>query len=147
VAQRQLFVNLPVQDLERSKAFFARLGFEFNPRFTDANAACMVVSDLGFVMLLQERFFRTFTRREPCGARHTEALVAFSCRSRAAVDTVVGAALDAGGAPAMDPVDHGFMYGRSFHDLDGHQWEAFWMDPRRALGEPAASELSGLRRP
>lgn len=135
MAQRQLFVNLPVRDLERSKAFFARLGFEFNPRFTDANAACMVVSEFGFVMLLQERFFRTFTKREPCDtARQTEALVAFSCESRAAVDALVGAALDAGGAPAMEPVDHGFMYERSFHDLDGHHWEAFWMDPRRAEG-------------
>jgi len=135
VAQRQLFVNLPVRDLERSKAFFARLGFEFNPRFTDANAACMVVSELGFVMLLQERFFRSFTKREPCDtSRQTEALVAFSCESRAAVDALAGAALDAGGAPAMEPVDHGFMYERSFYDLDGHHWEAFWMDPKRAEG-------------
>lgn len=135
MAQRQLFVNLPVRDLERSKAFFARLGFEFNPRFTDANAACMVVSELGFVMLLQERFFRSFTKREPCDtSRQTEALVAFSCESRAAVDALAGAALDAGGAPAMEPVDHGFMYERSFYDLDGHHWEAFWMDPKRAEG-------------
>jgi len=135
VAQRQLFVNLPVRDLARSKAFFARLGFEFDPRFTDANAACMVVSALGFVMLLQDRFFRTFTKREPCDTtRHAEALVAFSCESRAAVDALVGAALDAGATAAMDPVDHGFMYERSFHDPDGHHWEAFWMDARRAQG-------------
>lgn len=135
MARRQLFVNLPVRDLERSKAFFARLGFTFHPRFTDAHGACMMVGELGFVMLLQERFFRTFTKREPCDtARETEALVAFSCESRAAVDALARTALDAGGAQAMDPVDHGFMYERSFLDPDGHHWGAFWMDPEHAQG-------------
>lgn len=134
-AHRQLFVNLPVRDLQRSKAFFEKLGFTFHPRFTDANAACMVVSEVGYVMLLQERFFRAFTNREPCDtSRQTEALVAFSCGSRAAVDELAGAAMDAGGARAMDPVDHGFMYERSFYDLDGHHWDVFWMDPKHAQG-------------
>ena len=132
MANRQLFVNLPVRDLARSKAFFARLGFDFDPRFTDARAACLVVSDTAAVMLLEERFFRSFTRREPCETtRHTEALVAVSCESRAAVDRVAGAALAAGATPAMEPVDRGFLYGRSFQDLDGHQWEVVWMEPSR----------------
>jgi predicted lactoylglutathione lyase len=135
VVPRQLFVSLPVRDLDRSKVFFAKLGFTFDRRFTDANAACMVVSALGKVMLLEERFFRTFTHREPCDTtRRSEGLVAFSCDSRADVDAIAGAALAAGGSRAMDPLDHGFMYVRSFSDPDGHRWEVFWMDPRRAPG-------------
>jgi predicted lactoylglutathione lyase len=127
---RQIFVNLSVRDLERSKAFFTKLGFFFNPRFTDDKAACMVISTCASVMLLDEPFFRTFTRREPCDTRtHTEGLFALSCESRAAVDTMVQKALAAGGTPALDPQDHGFMYGWSFYDLDGHHWEVLWMDP------------------
>jgi uncharacterized protein len=127
---RKMFVNLPVRDLDRSKAFFSTLGFTFNPRFTDERAACMVVSDDAFVMLLTEPFFRSFTIRRVCDtARDTEGLFAVSCRSRADVDEMVALALRAGGAPAMEKQDHGFMYVWSFYDLDGHHWEAFWMDP------------------
>ena len=127
---RKLFVNLSVRDLKRSMEFFAKLGFEFNPRFTDDKAACMVVSEEASVMLLTEPFFRTFTPREPCDTgRHTEALLALSCASRAEVDTLVKKALEAGGRPAMAAMDHGFMYGWSFYDPDGHHWEVFWMDP------------------
>jgi predicted lactoylglutathione lyase len=93
----------------------------------------MVVSDEGFVMLLTEPFFKQFTRREPCDtAKHTEALLALSCESRAEVDALVRKALAAGGTPAMEPQDHGFMYGWSFYDIDGHHWEVFWMDPAAA---------------
>ena len=128
---RKIFVNLAVRDLERSKEFFATLGFEFDPKFTDENAACMIVSDEAFVMLLAEPFFRTFTRRELCDTTtHTEGLFAIECASRAEVDELVRKALAAGGKPAMDPIDHGFMYGWSFYDLDGHHWEVFWMDPK-----------------
>ncbi len=135
MAQRMMFVNLPVADLERAKAFFGSLGFDFNPRFTDEKAACMIVSELGYVMLLQESFFRTFTDREPCDTtRHNEALVALSCQSREEVDALVGRALAAGGSRAKDPVDHGFMYGWSFYDPDGHHWEVLWMDPKVAQG-------------
>ncbi len=137
MARRMMFVNLPVRDLDRAKGFFGKLGFSFNPRFTDEKAACMVVSDLGSVMLLDERFFRTFTRREPCDTRrHSEALLALSCESRACVDALAGAALAAGGSEAMPPQDHGFMYGRSFYDPDGHQWEVLWMDPLAAARPP-----------
>lgn len=127
---RKMFVNLPVRDLDKSKAFFSTLGFTFDPRFTDEKAACMVVSDEAFVMLLTEPFFRTFTTRRLCDtAQDTEGLFALSCRSRAEVDEIVKSAVRAGGAHAMEKQDHGFMYAWSFYDLDGHHWEAIWMDP------------------
>ena len=127
---RKLFVNLAVRDLDKSKAFFSKLGFEFNPDFTDENAACMIVSDQSFVMLLAEPFFKGFTKRQIADtSTTTEALLALSGDSREEVDALVATAVDAGGALAMDPQDHGFMYVRSFHDLDGHHWEIFWMDP------------------
>jgi len=128
---RKIFVNLAVRDLERSKSFFSKLGFEFNPQFTDEKAACMVVNDEGFVMLLSEAFFKTFTKRAVCDTtKQTESLVALSCSSRAEVDETVKKAIAAGGKHAMDPMDHGFMYGWSSCDLDGHHWEVFWMDPK-----------------
>jgi uncharacterized protein len=130
---RKIFVNLPVRDLQRSVDFFSRLGFAFNPKFTDEKATCMIVSDEAFVMLLTEPFFQTFTKRERCDtARHTEAICALSCASRAEVDDLVRKAVAAGGKPAMDPQDHGFMYGWSFYDIDGHHWELVWMDPKVA---------------
>ena len=127
---RKLFVNLAVRDLKRSVDFFTTLGFTFDPRFTDANATCMIVNDEAYVMLLVEPFFRTFTTRQLCDtATHTEGLFALSAGSRAEVDTLVRTAVAAGGSHAVDPQDHGFMYGWSFHDPDGHHWEVFWMDP------------------
>lgn len=128
-APRKIFVNLPVRDLERSKAFFSKLGFEFNPQFTDDNAACMIISEEAYVMLLAEPYFKTFTKKEICNtSSHTEGLFALSCSSRAEVDQMVSTALAAGGKNAMDAVDHGFMYGWSFYDLDGHHWEVLYMD-------------------
>jgi predicted lactoylglutathione lyase len=128
---RQIYVNLAVKDLAKSKEFFSTLGFPFNPQFTDEKAACMIISGDASVMLLAEPFFRGFTRREPCDTtRANEALLALSCESRAEVDAMVRKAIDAGGSHAMDPQDHGFMYGWSFYDLDGHHWEVLWMDPR-----------------
>jgi predicted lactoylglutathione lyase len=128
---RKIFVNVAVRDLKRSMEFFTKLGFEFNPRFTDDKAACLVLSEDGYVMLLGEPFFRTFTRREICDtSRQTEAMLALSCASRAEVDDLVRKAIAAGGKHAMDPQDHGFMYGWSFYDLDGHHWEVLWMDPK-----------------
>jgi predicted lactoylglutathione lyase len=127
---RSIFVNLAVRDLDKSKAFFAALGFTFNAQFTDEKAGCMVLSDKGYVMLLTEPFFRGFTKKEPCDtSRNTETMLALSCESRAEVDELVRKAIDAGGSHAMDSQDHGFMYAWSFYDLDGHHWEVLWMDP------------------
>ena len=128
---RQIFVNLAVQDLKRSMDFFGKLGFQFNPQFTDDKAACMIVNDHASVMFLSEPLFKTFTKREICDTRsQTEGLFALSCASRAEVNELVQKALANGGERAMEPQDHGFMYGWSFYDLDGHHWEALWMDPK-----------------
>ena len=125
----QMFVNLPVKDLQRSVAFFTALGFSFNPQFTDDNATCMIVSEHNFVMLLVEPFFQSFTKKPLSDARRqTEVLVAISCDSRAAVEEIVAKAVAAGAATPMPPQDHGFMYQHGFEDLDGHQWEFFHME-------------------
>src|SRR3954464_10550966 len=109
---RKLFVNISVRALPRSMDFFSALGFTFNKQFTDEKAACMVVSEDAYFMLLSEPFFRTFTKRQPADtARQTEALYALSCNSRSEVDDIVRKAIDGGGQHAMDPQDHGFMYG------------------------------------
>ena len=126
---RKLFVNLAVRDLKKSMDFFSRLGFTFNQKFTDENAACMILSSEGYVMLLREPYFKSFTKRDTCDTtRQNEALLALSCDSRAEVDEMVKTAIANGGQPAMDPQDHGFMYGWSFYDIDGHHWEVLWMD-------------------
>ncbi len=127
---RKIFVNLPVKDLDRSVEFFEKLGFSFDPRFTDETATAMVVSDEAFVMLLVEERFKDFTAKELADATsQTEAIVAFSAASREEVDQLAETALAAGGSPANDPIDQGFMYSRSFQDPDGHIWELVWMDP------------------
>jgi len=127
---RKLFLNIPVKDLERSKTFFEGLGFEFNPQFTDDTAACMVLSEDGYVMFLTEPKFREFSRKQICDTRsHNEGLFAIAVDSRAEVDQLVKKAVTTGGKHASDPQDHGFMYGWSFLDPDQHHWEVFWMDP------------------
>lgn len=127
---RKIFINLAVRDLKQSMDFFSALGFTFNPQFTDSNAACMIVNEEAFVMLLTEPFFRTFTKREPADtSKYAEGLFAVSCQSRAEVDEMVEKAIAAGGAHALEPQDHGFMYSWSFYDIDGHHWEVLWMDP------------------
>ena len=111
-------------------AFFSKLGFEFNRQFTDDKAACMLISDEAFAMLLTEPFFKTFTTREICNTNtHTQALSTLSCESRVEVDKLLKIAVDSGGKPAGEPQDHGFMYDWSFYDLDGHGWGVMWMDP------------------
>jgi len=126
----QIFVNLPVRSLERSVAFFTRLGYRFEPRFTDENATCMIVDENIHVMLLVEKFFQTFTPKAVADARDvSEVLVALTMPSREAVDRIVERALAAGARRHKDPQDHGFMYQSGFEDLDGHIWEYFWMDP------------------
>jgi predicted lactoylglutathione lyase len=132
---KQIFVNLPVKDLARSVGFFGKLGYTFDPRFTDQNATCMIVGENIFAMLLVEPFFATFTPKPVADAtRSTEVLVALSLDSRAAVDRIVEDALAAGAKRYCEPKDHGFMYQWGFEDLDGHIWEYFWMDPAHLAG-------------
>lgn len=126
---RMIFVNLPVADLARSTAFYAALGFTKNPQFSDDTAACMVLSDTIYVMLLTHAKWRTFTSRPIPPATSSEVMLALSCDGRAAVDAMNAAAAGHGGTADINPVqDLGFMYNRSLADPDGHVWEAFWMD-------------------
>ena len=126
----KIFVNLAVKDLDGSKAFFRQLGFTFNPQFTDETAACMVITDDIYAMLLTHRKFKEFTKKEIADAhRTTEVLTCLSFDSKDKVDELVDKAVAAGGTEAREPQDYGFMYGRSFNDLDGHIWEIIWMDP------------------
>ena len=125
---KQIFVNLPVKDLNKSIDFSTKLGFTFNPQFTDETATCMIVSSDIFVMLLTEEKFKIFTPKEICDAnKFTEVLVCLSCESRAEVDQIVGKAVAAGGKTYNEPQDHGFMYGHGFQDLDGHIWEFIYL--------------------
>lgn len=126
---RNLYVNLPVKDLDRTVDFFAALGFAFNPKFTDENATCMIVNDSTSVMLLVEPFFATFTKKPLVDARQaTETLLALSVDSRAEVDDLIAKAIAKGAVEYAEPRDYGFMYQRGIADLDGHQWEVFYMD-------------------
>jgi len=126
----KLFLNLPVSDLQRSITFFEALGFAFHPGFTDETATCMLIGEDAYAMLLTHEAFTGFSGR-PLGApaRETSAMMALSVASREEADAMLERAVDAGGAAARPPVDHGFMYATSFYDPDGHHWEAFWMDP------------------
>ncbi|KOF15695.1 glyoxalase [Ensifer adhaerens] len=130
---RMIFVNLPVKDLKASRAFFGALGFTFNEQFSDDTAACTVISDNIFVMLLTEPKFRDFITGEISDARKgTEVITALSASSRAECDDMLAKALAAGATPWKPALDYGFMYGISFQDLDGHVWEFMWMDQEAA---------------
>lgn len=130
MSAKMIFVNLPVKDLSRSLAFFAELGYPNNPQFTDENAGCVVVSEHIYVMLLTEPFFKNFTSKTIVDAASaTEAITCLGVDSREEVDALADKALAAGGTVNKEPMDMGFMYGRSFADLDGHLWEVNWMDP------------------
>ncbi|XAH22934.1 VOC family protein [Xylophilus sp. GW821-FHT01B05] len=134
---RQIFVNLPIQNMERSQAFFKSLGFAFNRQFTNDQGACMVVAEGIYVMLLVEPFFQTFTKKPVADAtKSTEVLICLSCESRAEVDALVAKALAAGGSVPNAPQDHGWMYGHGFTDLDGHIWELAYMDASAAPPQP-----------
>jgi predicted lactoylglutathione lyase len=130
---KQIFVNLPVKNLDKSIGFFTKLGYTFNPKFTDENATCMIVGDNIFVMLMVEKYFKTFTPRPVADAKAaTEVIIALSMDSREKVDEHVRTAVAAGGATPNEAKDHGFMYQHGFQDLDGHLWEVFYMDPKFA---------------
>jgi len=126
---RKMFVNLPVKDLNKSVDFFTKLGFKFNPQFTDENATCMIVGEDSFAMLLVEKYFQTFTKKKIADStKATEVLIALSADSKKEVEDIVNNAVKAGGSLYNDPQDQGWMYQHSFQDLDGHQWEIVYMD-------------------
>ena len=131
----KMFVNLPVKDLDASMAFYKALGFSFNPKFTDKTAACMIISEENYAMLLTHAKFTSFTQRPiPDAKTTTGVLMAISLEDKAAVDAMLTKALAAGGHEPRPTADHGFMYQRTIEDLDGHMWEPFWMDPAAIPG-------------
>ncbi|MGN5636500.1 VOC family protein [Streptomyces sp. AC154] len=133
---QMIFVNLPVKDLETTKGFFGKLGYSFNPQFSDDRTACLVISDTIFAMLLEEPRFKDFTKKEIADASTTtEVILALSADSREKVDELVDTALASGGSPSGETQDLGFMYGRSFQDPDHHNWEVVWMDPSAVEGQ------------
>jgi predicted lactoylglutathione lyase len=126
---KQIFINLPVKDLKKTMSFFEKLGFTFNMQFTDDKAACMIIGENIYAMLLLEKFFKTFTNKEIADAKKsTEVLIAIDAESKYAVDEMIRKAVEAGGSTYRNPQDDGWMYGHSFADLDGHQWEVLYMD-------------------
>jgi uncharacterized protein len=132
---QQIFVNLPVENLDRSVAFFTKLGYTFNQQFTDEKATCMIISDTIYVMLLIRPFFQTFTKKEIVDAHKSiECTVCLSAESKEAVDELVRKAEAAGATVPNAANDHGFMYQHSFEDLDGHLWELVWMNPEAIQG-------------
>jgi uncharacterized protein len=143
---KQIFLNIAVDNLERSKAFFAKLGFTFEPKFTDENAACMIVGENIFTMLLTKPFFSRFTSKPLVdSSKNTEALICLSCDSRAEVDDLVAKAVAAGGSAPRNPQDYGFMYSHGFEDPDGHIWELAYMDPNVPMEHAAASATPDAR--
>ena len=138
----KIFVNLPVKNLEKSKEFFTQLGFAINPQFSDDTAACVVISEDIYAMILTHEKFAQFTKRQIANANEvTEVITALSADSRLQVDALFDKAIKAGATQARDAEDHGFMYLRSFNDPDGHMWEVFWMDPAFAQ-QPKTEEVS-----
>ena len=141
---RMLFVTMPVADVARSAAFFGALGFAFDPQFSDEHGTCMLVGEQAFVMLAdRERFAELSPLPTGDPTAQALALYCFSVGSRAEVDAVSAAALAGGGTEADGPEDHGFMYSRSFFDLDGHGWQVMWMDPAAAEQGPEAYAADG----
>ncbi|MBA3347595.1 MAG: STAS domain-containing protein [Actinobacteria bacterium] len=127
---RKLFVNIPVADLDRAVEFFTTLGFSFDPRFTDETATCMLVGEDAYFMLITTAKFADFAKKDLADPKaQTAAMFALTAETREEVDSFIDIALGAGGTLAAEPMDLGFMVGRSFYDLDGHHWEIFWLDP------------------
>ncbi len=133
---KQIFVNLPVKDLKKSIEFFTKLGFLFNKKFTDKNAACLIIGENIYSMLLQEEFFKSFTKKEISNAKKsTEVIIAIDAESKEKVDELIKKAVEAGGSLYREADDHGWMYVHSFADLDGHQWEVLFIDENKMPNE------------
>lgn len=141
-----IFVNLPVKDLQRSMDFFSQLGYTFNQQFTNEKAACMVISDTIYAMLLVEPFFQSFIPGKELTdtSKAKEVLVCLSAESKEAVNSLVDKAITAGGNEFREPQDHGLMYGRCFEDLDGHVWEVMWMDPAAVVQEGKGETVAAV---
>ncbi len=140
---RMIFVNLPVADLDKSKAFYEALGFTNEPRFTDETAACMVLSEEIHVMLLTHDKWKTFTSRPIPSSDSSEVMLCVSCETKDEVNRLAETAGAHGGIADVNPIqDHGFMFSRSFTDRDGHIWETIWMDPAVASGEAEVPEIA-----
>ncbi|MGI2327263.1 VOC family protein [Planococcus sp. YIM B11945] len=136
---KEIYVNLPVKDLNKSVEFFTKLGFDFHPDMTDENATCMIVGENMFVMLLTETFFQTFTKKQLTDAtKNTETIIALSADSRQGVNDIVNKAFEAGGKASNDPMDDEYMYAWSFQDLDGHLWEVVAMPEQSDLDKSSA---------
>jgi uncharacterized protein len=127
---KQIFVNLPIKNVNKSKEFFTELGFEYNPQFSNENALCMKIGENIYAMLLVEKFFKTFTENKDISdaKKSTEVLIAIDSSSREEVDNLIEKVEEAGGKEFRKASDHGWMYGRAFEDLDGHVWEVLFMD-------------------
>lgn len=125
---KQIFVNLPVKNLRKTMEFFTKVGFTFNPEFTNDDATCMVIDENIFAMLLVENFFKTFTQKEICATNNKEVIMAISVNSREEVDNILQNAIDAGGTETRNLSDNGWMYARSFQDLNGHIWEILYIE-------------------
>jgi uncharacterized protein len=138
---KQIFVNLPVKDLEKTKEFWTKLGFTFNAQFTDENAAALELGENISAMLLTENFFKTFTKKEIAN-NSIEVINAISVESKEKVDEIVGKAMDAGGSEPEEKKDYGWMYYRSFEDLDGHHWEVTFIDEANIPKDPSSSQPS-----
>ena len=137
----KIFVNLPVKNLDRSIQFFTKLGYSFNPQFTDEKATCMIISEDIYVMLLTEPFFKTFISKQVADTNQTtEVILALSTDNRKEVDLLVEKAFAAGATRHNDPQDFGWMYQHGFQDLDGHLWEVFYMDPAGVPQQEAAHQ-------
>jgi len=133
--QQMIFVNLATDDVDASKKFFTELGYTINPQFSGDDCTCVVISDTIIAMLLSKQRYADFTKKEIADSRRpSEVLMCLSAESREKVDELVDKAIAAGGTGTEDAIDHGYMYGRSFDDLDGHSWEVMWMDPAAVQG-------------
>lgn len=133
----KIFVNLPVKDLSLSMRFYTSIGFAINPQFSDETAACVVISEDIYVMILTHEKFRQFTSKEiPDATKTSEVISALSFENKEKVDEIFNKAIQAGGSEASPLQDHGFMYSRSFNDPDGHIWEPFWMDMNAVPSQP-----------
>jgi hypothetical protein len=126
---KSIFINLPIRDIDQTRAFWSKLGFSFNEQFSDDKALCLVLNDGSmYAMLLTHELFSSFTHKPITDGSTTQVLLALEVESREQVDTIVQAALTSGATRYREPADHGWMYYDSFADLDGHQWEIMFTD-------------------